>query len=226
MQRDLICFWDTETTGFVDFKIPWNDPKQPNLLQLGMKVTTQSREVVFESGILVDSTRFPEWSGITEGALNAHKITEAVIREHGQDPQEVLNLWYKWAQRCGLFVAHNKEYDARVLQAFAFRLRDNPDIFLGGQTLCTMHTTRPLCKIQSQHYGGFKLPKLEEAYKALVDTRGFKGAHSALGDVNATSEIFWRLVDSEIFKFELKLHNPEMTHDDPHPTNTVPRAPP
>jgi len=211
----------------VDFKVPWNDPKQPNLLQLGVKFQTPMRKTVFETGVLVNTTSFPEWNGIVEDAYKAHGISELTVRLWGQDPQEVLNMWYRWAPRCSLFVGHNVEYDVRILQAFAFRLRDNPDVIAGAKTFCTMFNTRALCKIPSQHFQGFKLPKLEEAYKALVDTRGYKGAHGALADANASSEIFWRLVDSEIVDFKFKPTGNEMT-DANRITDTVPKdtAPP
>lgn len=198
--RDLIMVFDTETSDKWDFKGAWNAAHQPDLLQLGYKVFTPKRQVVFEMGVNVNTTSFPTWRGINPDAQRIHGITDDVLRVHGYNPSRVANEFLHWAFKSRIFVAHNLDFDERILMCFLARAGYSPEFIPPGVKVCTMKTTTPICKIP--HPKGWAMPKwpsLYEAYSTLVDNRGFKNAHNALGDVNPTSEIFWWLVDNGYF---------------------------
>lgn len=198
----LFMFFDTETTGKWDFKSAWNAPHQPNLVQLGFKVVRpEKRQVVFETGMIVDCTAFPTWKGIEPDAEDVHHISEADVREWGHHYSKAAVKFNWWAQRCNLFIAHNCDFDYMIMQGFMTKAEFGPEWAPADAKLfCTMKSTTQICKIPSPKGPGYKWPKLIEAYKALVDRNGFKGAHNALADVNACEAIFWSLVDSEIIK--------------------------
>lgn len=196
--NNLVMVYDTETTGKTDFKLPWNDDSQPNLVQIGYKVFTPKKEVVFEIGHLVNTTGFPQWNGIEPDAQDVHGISEELVREWGWNPQDTISLFQRWANRCNMFVAHNDEFDIRILQGFALRCGWSPDLFGTSMRFCTMRSTTNICKIPHPKTGRPKWPKLNEAYPFFFPGQQFKNAHNALADVNPTAEIFWKLVDAEI----------------------------
>lgn len=193
---DLIMFYDTETTGVTDFKSAYDAPHQPNLIQLGYKVQDpHTRAVIYEVGHLVNTTGFQEWNGIEPGAEAVHHITEKDVRTYGHTPKHTMNHFLFWAELCGTFIAHNDQFDTRIMQCFAKRAGFSPDVFGTGRKFCTMQFTTNICKIPNAKGYGNKWPKLIEAYCNLVNKNGFPDAHNALADVNACSDIFWKLVD-------------------------------
>lgn len=197
---DLIMVYDTETTGVKDFKAAWNAEHQPNLLQLGYKVYDRKREVIFEIGHLVDTTGFKEWRGIEPGAQAVHGISEDSVKMYGSDPDKSMKAFNYWAEKSFLFVAHNEQFDNGIMQCFAYRAGWNPDVFQGKPKYCTMMTSTNICKIPSPNgRGGYKWPKLNEAYPFFFDGAQFKGAHNALADVNPTGEIFWEHIDRGLY---------------------------
>ena len=56
-----------------------------------------------------------------------------------------------------------------------------------------MEATTDICKIPPPRGSGYKWPKLEEAYRILVDPVGFEGAHDAMVDVEACRKVFYAL---------------------------------
>lgn len=196
---NLIMAFDTETSDKGRFwgpdALPYNHDEQPHLVQLGYKVFTKQKEVVFEIGINVDSTQQPSWRGINPDAQNVHGISEELLKMYGADPEKVAKNFQYWAEKCDTFVAHNKEFDIPIIQCFMFRTGYSPDVFSSGLTFCTMKYGTNICKIPSPRGRGYKWPTLQEAYKALIDSRGFKNAHNALADVNPCADIFWFYVD-------------------------------
>ena len=199
---NLVIFYDTETTDVWDFKADWNAPHQPNLIQLGYKVQDlQSRQTLFEVGHLIDTTPFESWKGISPGAQSAHGISEASLREWGTLPADAMHQLDHWARKCVLRVAHNESFDFQVVRGFAHRTGYSPEVFPPlARAYCTMKSTVNVCKVPAKSGYGYKWPKLDEAYRALVNQKGFRDAHNALADVNACADIFWTLVDSEVIK--------------------------
>lgn len=195
----LCMVFDTETTGRTDFKAAYDALHQPNLVQLGYKVyEVTTRQVVFEIGHLVDSTRIPGWSGIEAGAQAVHGITEDILRMYGIEPEKALRGFLNWTQKCDLFVAHNKSFDVLIMQTALKRNEFSPDWLEGKSTYCTMMTSTSICQIPSPTGRGYKWPKLSEAYPYFTG-KELSGAHDALVDVNGCAEIFWHHVDRGLF---------------------------
>lgn len=196
----LIMFYDTETTGKGDFKADYAAPHQPHLVQVGFKVMDPvRRETIYEVGHLVDSTRLPTWKGIEPDAEAIHGVSELSLKLYGVSPEKSMAAFLFWAERCFMFIAHNESFDSRIMQCHAKRTGYHPDVFQGGQKYCTMLRSTQICQVPAPNgRGGFKWPTLTEAYKILVDDRGFGNAHNALADVNACAEIFWKHVERQM----------------------------
>lgn len=197
---ELVMVFDTETSDKGRFwgadALPYNHDDQPHLVQLGFKVYTKQRDILFEMGILVDSTQHHSWKGINPDAQNVHGISEDLLRIYGTDPEKVASHFQKWAEKCDTFVAHNKDFDIPIVQCFMYRSGYSPDVFSTGAAFCTMKYGTNICKVPNRNgRGGYKWPTLMEAYCALIDNRGFKNAHNALADVNPCADLFWNYVD-------------------------------
>lgn len=199
---ELIIVFDTETTNKWDFQAPWNDPKQPDLVQLGYKVFTKERQCVMEGGFLVDTSE-REGFQMSPEAQNVHGISVKNLRLYGVAPEKAAETFLDWCEKSFLRVAHNQDFDEKIIDSFMFRTGFTPDSWKStNQPFCTMKSTTPICKIpHPKGWNSYKWPSLQEAYAKLVDPRGFKGAHDALVDVNACADIFWTLKDRELIHF-------------------------
>lgn len=198
--NNLVMVFDTETTDRTDFKASYDAPQQPNLLQLGYKVyDIASRAVIFEVGHLVNTTVFPSWKGIAAGAQEVHKIQEAHVMKYGLGVRSTADAFLSWAGKSSLFVAHNAPFDIMVMQCFLKRAGYSPDFLQGKPKYCTMTTSTNICQIPNPNgRGGFKWPKLNEAYPFFCGKPMDENAHNALVDVNACGEIFWRHVERQM----------------------------
>lgn len=201
---ELVMVYDTETSDKWNFQAAWNASDQPFLVQLGYKVyEPRTREVIFEIGHLVDSTRLNGWKGINPEAQAVHGIDASLLPIYGIDPEKAIGGFTKWAERCRLFVAHNEDFDNKIMMCAAARAGYSPTVFDSGQKYCTMKSSTNICRIPHPKTGAPKWPKLSEAYPFFMDGQQFKGAHNALADVNACGDIFWAHVDRGIYALGL-----------------------
>ena len=178
---DLI--FDTETTGLVNHKNP--DPTvQPYPVQLAC-ILVQGDKIMNMASIIINP-------GVpTESAAAAiHGITQEVIEAVGLPMKAATGLFLNFLNRADRIIAHNADFDIIVTEAMLYRTLADYDMdkFRAIPRVCTMHSTTDICRLPGKF--GFKWPKLDEAYRKLVDPAGFKGAHDALSDVMAC----WRLL--------------------------------
>lgn len=114
---------------------------------------------------------------------------------------EVVDRIMEAFREADVAVAHNLEFDRRVLACELERLARNGD-FLPEQIFDTMKESRDFCAIPSQrHPGKLKAPKLEELHHKLFG-EGFEGAHDAMVDVLATGRCLQALAERGIFQPE------------------------
>ena len=194
----MFNFFDTETTDRWDFKAPWNADNQPNLIQLGYQIFDKDRVMIKEVDVIVDARKLSTWNGIAEGAAAVHGIDEKRMIAEGVHPEIVANNLVNDMMLCNFTIAHNNEFDMKVLNCFLFRCGYSPTIFEGKTNLCTMKPLTNVLKIKGKY--GNKWPSLQEAYCNLVDTKGFEGAHDAMTDVRACRDIFWKALDAGVVK--------------------------
>ena len=179
----MILFFDTETTGLVR---NWNDPhdsKNPHLVQIGAILTNESGRILncFSTIVKPDGFEIP-----TEAAC-VHGITTEVALKHGIHAKDALNTFIYLCSKAELVIAHNFKFDSVVIQkALGLELKDR---FTGIKSLCTMLECTPICQIPSK-WGGFKWPKLSEAYKFFFKEE-LKDAHDALTDVIGCKRVYF-----------------------------------
>lgn len=184
-----ILYYDTETTGTYDFKLPPEHESQPDMVQLGLLLQDDCREIAKVSMLVVPG------KDVSPGAEAVHGISSAYAKQFGVHPLVALWTFHALALRADTLVAYNNQFDDGILRrAYSqFTSMNYTDVDKITHRCC-MKAATPLCKLPGGRNGQYKWPKLEEAYKILVDPAGFDGAHDALADVMATAAVWEKIV--------------------------------
>ena len=119
-------------------------------------------------------------------------LTEDIILAYGVSYHTALGVLEGMASKCDRIVAHNAAFDVPVVRAAYLRSAQTSKNFREKPKFCTMISLTNVLKIPKRT-GGFKWPTLQEAYKALVHEKGFKGAHDALVDVRACAKVLFEM---------------------------------
>jgi DNA polymerase-3 subunit epsilon len=178
-------FFDTETTGFPQDRLAPEHPDQAHLVELGAQLWDGDRLMQAVS-LIVD----PGDVTFSEGAVNAHGITPERAKAEGVPPQVALRAFAQMAKLADEAVAHNAQFDVKIIGLAAKRL--GVEIPLPRVT-CTMQIATPLTKIANGYGRGFKWPKLEEAFRHFYPERPFEHAHSAYYDCTYCRDIYMAL---------------------------------
>jgi DNA polymerase III epsilon subunit-like protein len=185
-------FFDTETTGLWNFKAPISDPAQPRLVELGMILDDEERNIVSQISLFVK----PEGFIIPGEASGIHGVTQARADKYGVPARTAIALFTNLSKLTDTIVAHNLEYDKKILGRELFLFNAS---FPEKRELCTMQVSTSICRIPGK-MKGYKWPKLDEAYRIIVSPDGFEGAHTALADVMACRAVYYKLLDGGSFK--------------------------
>ena len=187
-----ITFFDTETTGLVEHRASYDDPRQPWPVSIAA-IDWCDGKIVREYKTLV---RLPPGTVIHPKAQEVHGISFEQTQEEGMPIGEVLDLFTSSAHASDYHAAYNLPFDDKVMRALAHRV--NPSIapedvtgYLYGSSkaMCVMELTRTLLRIPSSSGFGFRNIKLGQAYKRVCK-KDLIGAHDAMADTRAAMEIF------------------------------------
>lgn len=186
-------FFDTETTGLIDFKKELSDPSQPRITQLAALLTDEHGN---ELERLCEYVQPDGWEVPPEiTALNG--TTTEMLWKRGLPMPTVLGYFNSLKDRCTHRVGHNVSFDKQMLarEAFAYGL---PHDSSGKESLCTMKMAKGIVslpasqKMNEAGMRGSKPPKLQEAYTYFFGTP-FDKAHDAMADVIACKEVFFAI---------------------------------
>jgi DNA polymerase III epsilon subunit-like protein len=131
----VLLFFDTETSDLPrDFRAPETDVHNwPHLVQVGWVLTEVDGAIVDSQVHLIR----PEGFQISPGSFNKHGISTAYATEHGVGIVDVLTKFAEAAQGATNAIAHNLDFDSKVMGAAFTRIRvANP--LRGNQLRCTM----------------------------------------------------------------------------------------
>ncbi|MCK4640627.1 MAG: 3'-5' exonuclease [Candidatus Marinimicrobia bacterium] len=180
---------DTETTGFPHWKSELDDPKQPGLLELAFQLYChEQKETITSFSSLIDCK-----ISIPDDVIEIHGISKEMVAQYGMPEKLALQLFDDVIQRADRIVAHNLNFDRRIMKIAFCRVGMECEKLNEIDKLCTMLKSTPMLKLPGK--SGYKWPKLEEAYKILVDKDGFEKAHRASYDVEACREIMLAIED-------------------------------
>jgi DNA polymerase-3 subunit epsilon len=196
-----LFFYDTETTGLPDFSQPSEAPHQPHMVQLAAAlVDPGSRKIVASIDLIIK----PDGWEIPKEVAEIHGITTETAQSLGVDEEQALTLFMGMWLRCDSRIAHNEDFDARIIRIALKRYGwgdEAADEFKAGKSECTCEMSKPICKLPAtdrMRAAGFgktyKKPKLIEAYQHIIG-KPMENAHNAMADVRACIEIYWAMKD-------------------------------
>lgn len=186
----LICAYDTETTGF-------RDPIY--LVEIAAVLVEVSPPAPSIERASFSFIIQPDGWHVPSEVARIHGITQEIAERYGVPAIIALaaltNLWAVADAR----VAHNAEYDDRVLVAAIARLgrestRRRPPVYCTKDLAMPVVNLPPTERMIAAGFGGKpKAPKLEECYKFFFGEE-LVGAHGALADARASARVFDELM--------------------------------
>ena len=194
---NLICVFDTETTGFPHWKLPSDDPRQPHLVDVCALLYTPEGELVdsFEAMVRPDGWDIPNEVSVIHG------ITNELALEHGIPEALGIEGFLKIWRRAGLRVAHNLAFDDRIMRIGLRRFADAwvADDYRQGANYCTAVKTKPICQLPptdamkaTNFKNSFKTPTVAEALKFFTG-EDLVDAHRARPDAEACARVYFAL---------------------------------
>ena len=190
----MYLFLDTETTGLpLDWKAPVGQlDNWPRIVEIGWILTDKDGQEIESETIILK----PDGFKIPADASAIHGITNEIANEKGQDRVDVLKKFSDLLSKATVLVAHNIDFDKKVVHAEFMRYNIKSNIHKIDK-LCTKELTTDYCKLPGRY--GYKWPTLEELYEKVFST-SLTGSHSALGDVKACKDCFFELVNRGVIK--------------------------
>ncbi|KAA9338719.1 3'-5' exonuclease [Hymenobacter busanensis] len=179
--------FDTETAGLArSWHAPLSDSDNwPRLVQLAWDLYNKEGELIERKVYTIRPVGFT----IPEEATAVHGISQEEALHVGVNLASVLREFLPRLHQAQLLVAHNYDFDSKIVGAELHRLSMNFD-WESASSYCTMKSATEFCQIPSRF--GYKWPTLVELYQKLFNT-GFPGAHNALNDVVACARCFFEL---------------------------------
>lgn len=190
-----ILYFDTETTGLVDFRSSITSSHQPRLVQMACLLADESGNDIS----LVKLRVRPDGFEIPEGASKVHGITTEIALATGMPVAAAIIIFAALVDAADVLVAYNADFDRLIIEREDYLSNPNekPCKFFEKSLICAMKPMTEVCQLPNPNYPGkFKWPKLQEAHIHLFKET-FDGAHDALADVRATARVFRWLVENK-----------------------------
>lgn len=188
-------FFDTETTGLPDYRMPAEWEGQPRICQLGAIVTDADGRVKAEANLLIK----PDGWSIPDASAAVHGITQSDAEKYGFSIRAALSIFDRLMPMARTIVAHNLQFDLMMIQIEAARTdTSNMRFDFPAECYCTMTNATPVlqlpptAKMAARGKTEFKKPNLQEAYRHFFG-REFEGAHDAMADVRACRDVFFAI---------------------------------
>lgn len=193
----MILFFDTETTGLVQDRLPVDHPDQPCLVQIAAELCDDAGASVAGFNFIVDPG-----IEIPTGASNVHGITTEKAVAFGISVEAALNAFAHLYSRADVVVAHNIKFDRSVMETAIARHygRVRP---LTKKLFCTMEAATPVVNLpptERMRAAGItkpKPPRLEECIRHFFGEE-LNGAHDAMIDVAACRRVYFHLKTLEV----------------------------
>lgn len=193
----MILFFDTETTGFFQDRLPVDHPDQPYIVQLAAELTDDDGEPIAGFSFIVNP-------GISDGVLiperaaAVHGITNERAAHFGVSTEFALDAFTRLYQLAHIVCAHNIKFDRGVVET-AIARHYGRVMPLRKTLFCTMEAASPIINLpptERMLAAGFnkpKPPKLEECIIKHFFDEDLDGAHDAMIDVRACRRVYFHL---------------------------------
>lgn len=194
----MILFFDTETTGFFQDRLPVDDRNQPYIVQLAAQLCEDSGDPILEFSFIVDPGIGENGITIPKAAADIHGITDEKAVQFGVSAEYALSVFTHLYQRADLVCAHNIKFDKGVTEAAIYR-HYGKVMPLRKPLFCTMEAATPVInlppteRMRSMGMTKPKPPKLEECIRHFFGEE-LSGAHDAMVDVIACRRVYFHLL--------------------------------
>jgi len=188
----MILFFDTETTGFFQERLPVDHPGQPHLVQLAAMLCEDDGAEVMSISLVINNN-----VPIPLQASNVHRITTEIAAARGVEPSMAIDIFGHMYRLADTTVAHNIKFDKGIMEA-AIARRHGAMRVMTKPMFCTMEAATPIVNLpptERMLAAGFnkpKPPKLEECIRHFFN-EDLDGAHDALIDVAACRRVYLHL---------------------------------
>lgn len=175
--------FDTETTGLLPRQVKSLD-SVPYIIQLSYIVYDSVTNNIASQNNYI---RIPNYIDIPKESENIHGISREIVDRQGIEIEEALFYFNEFYKQCDYIIAHNFDFDERMVNYECVRNNISPIIhkFDPRKTFyCTMKKGIDICKIEKESKNGkkyFKWPKLEELHKQLF-SQDLCNLHDAYND--------------------------------------------
>jgi len=186
----MYLFFDTETTGLPEnYQAPLDDfLNWPRIVQIAWSLYDEDGNHWESQNYIIKPNGFI----IPEAVVKIHHISQERALKEGVDLSVALNHFLRDVRSVSCLVAHNIDFDEKIIGAELLRTNLNNNYFSDANKICTMKMSAQLCKLPSTHGNGYKWPNLTELYQCLFAS-GFPDAHDAVFDVKACAACFFEL---------------------------------
>jgi DNA polymerase III subunit epsilon len=172
-----IILWDCETTGLPKRDVPLSDESQPRIIGLAAILCDDEGNILESLDTLIHHPNLE----IPDFITKINGITQERCVAQGCTIDAALHRYNEMKAKSTIRVAHNISFDKQMIARETLALGQE-HLPYHGESFCTVK----MCKT-------IGLPgKLGEAYKALFG-REMENAHTAMGDVLACKEIFFKV---------------------------------
>lgn len=197
---DRYIIFDTETTGIIKnlHAHPSCSQAYPHIVQLAWRLYYKNK--------CYDRNRVirPDGFDIPEESVKFHGIRTETARAIGVPIEKVLQEFYEDVKKVDVLVAHNAEFDSRIIASECYR-KGIPDFLRRKSIICTMKSTTSMCKLPGMY--GFKYPRLEELYIYLFKKKPKGKLHDASVDVDITDRCWTKIKNNRrkwVFSYNVK----------------------
>lgn len=197
-------FFDTESTGLVQFKLPSSDPSQPRIISLAAELCDDDTgRVLGAMNVLIKPDGWTVPAEVTE----LTGITTEMCEEYGVPISVALHLFLQLWNVCDHRIGHNESFDMRMIR---IELMRNPtystmldtvngtqtfaDFWKAGPAFCTQGKSTKLVNGARPDGEKKKTATLAEAYKFFTGM-DLVNAHSAQADMLACKAVYYGLKD-------------------------------
>lgn len=177
------CIFDTETSGLFDWSRPADAEGQPRLASIAMLACDDELRLVAATCVVVR----PEGWTMSADAERVNGLSQEFLMAHGVPVCEVLARYAFEIDSDTVMVAHNAQYDLKIMRG-ELRRDGRPDFIQTTRSICTMRSLTETCALPKLNGRGLKFPKLSEALMRCLN-RDHHGAHGALHDALATLDL-------------------------------------
>lgn len=184
-----VLFFDTETTGFLDDRLPPDHAAQPYIVQLAAQLCDDAGTPLAGFCFIVDpGVKIPE------RAAAVHGITDELAAKLGVSAEFALQAFTHLYQRADLVCAHNIKFDKGIIEV-AIARHYGKTMPLRKPLFCTMEAASPIVNLpptEKMRAAGFdkpKPPKLEECVQHFFNEK-LDGAHDAMIDLTACRRVY------------------------------------